>query len=37
MSVEQQVAIAIVSAPFVLFIAMLATVCWLESRPAGKP
>jgi len=37
MSVGQQVAIAIVSAPFVFFIAMLATVCRLESRPTGKP
>ena len=33
MSTDQIIAISAITAPFVLFMIMLGTVCWLESRP----
>jgi len=37
MTVDQQIAIAIIATPFIAFMLMLATVCWLESRPPRQP
>ena len=33
MTIDQIIAISAIATPFIIFMVMLATVTWLESRP----